>query len=55
MLMRHPAGMCVQELRQRAKVLDLIEDCRQRTGWPVAPLGAELQGFWQSSEDVPNG
>jgi hypothetical protein len=50
-----PAGMCIQDPRQRESVLKMLNDCRQRTGWPILSLGEELQKFWNSSEVIPNG
>ena len=38
--------MCIQDTRQRQAVLNMIDSCRQRTGWPIKPLGEELQAFW---------
>lgn len=47
------AGMCIQEQAKREAVLELIDSCRQRTGWPIKPLGEELQAFWDEPENVP--
>ncbi|PQE16781.1 catalytic activity protein [Rutstroemia sp. NJR-2017a BBW] len=46
------AGMCIQEPSKRESVLDMIDACRQRTGWPIKPLGEELKAFWDAPENV---
>ncbi|KAK7542175.1 uncharacterized protein J3D65DRAFT_612875 [Phyllosticta citribraziliensis] len=40
------AGMCTTDARKRDAILVLIDACRQRTGWPIKPLGEELQELW---------
>ncbi|KAK8219052.1 hypothetical protein IWZ01DRAFT_428167 [Phyllosticta capitalensis] len=40
------AGMCTQDARKQEVILELIDACRQRTGWPIKPLGEELQELW---------
>ncbi|KAM3081382.1 hypothetical protein ACMFMG_004851 [Clarireedia jacksonii] len=47
------AGMCIQEPPKREAVLGMIDSCRQRTGWPIKPLGEELRAFWDAPENVP--
>lgn len=49
------AGMCIQDPRQRQAVLQMIDACRRRSGWPVLSLGDELQAFWDSSAATPGG
>ncbi|PVH79520.1 hypothetical protein DL98DRAFT_560777 [Cadophora sp. DSE1049] len=49
------AGMCIQDSRQRQAVLQMIDACRRRSGWPVSSLGDELQAFWDSSAATPGG
>ncbi|KAK0100673.1 hypothetical protein ONS95_007125 [Cadophora gregata] len=49
------AGMCVQDSRKRHAVLQMIDACRRRSGWPVSSLGDELQAFWDSSAATPGG
>ncbi|KAE8330937.1 Zn(II)2Cys6 transcription factor [Aspergillus sergii] len=44
------AGMFTQEPCGRKAILELLESCRERSGWPVRSLGAELQRFWESHE-----
>ncbi|KAI9845002.1 MAG: hypothetical protein M1837_005146 [Sclerophora amabilis] len=44
------AGMCVQHPNQRQSILDLIEQCRQRTGWPVESLTGDLQEQWNRTD-----
>ncbi|OJD40232.1 zn 2cys6 transcription factor [Diplodia corticola] len=40
------AGLVVQDTKQQEAILDLINECRLRTGWPIKPLGEELQALW---------
>ncbi|KAF9888295.1 hypothetical protein FE257_008868 [Aspergillus nanangensis] len=40
------AGLFIQEHNAREAVLELLDSCRERTGWPVRSLGGELQQFW---------
>lgn len=47
--------MCVQETRQRDKVIELINACRKRSGWPVKSLAEELQAFWETGDSGPQG
>ncbi|KAL4873050.1 hypothetical protein BDV12DRAFT_115907 [Aspergillus spectabilis] len=47
------AGMFTQDSRSRECVLDLLESCRRRTGWPVHSFGDELKQLWVTSES-PN-
>ncbi|KAE8154865.1 hypothetical protein BDV25DRAFT_126287 [Aspergillus avenaceus] len=44
------AGMFIQEPCAREAILELLESCRERSGWPVRSLGSELQRFWESYE-----
>jgi hypothetical protein len=46
------AGMCIQEPSKRESVLEMIDTCRQRTGWPIKALGDELKAFWDTPENV---
>lgn len=41
------AGMSVEDIGQRVSVIQLLDDCRARTGWPVKSLGEELSMIWQ--------
>lgn len=47
--------MCIQDMQQRQLVLNLIDLCRQRSGWPVAALGEELQAFWETPDGTAQG
>ncbi|KAL2822021.1 fungal-specific transcription factor domain-containing protein [Aspergillus granulosus] len=42
------AGMFTQDSRSRECILDLLESCRQRTGWPVQSFGTELKQIWKT-------
>jgi hypothetical protein len=44
--------MFTRDARTREAVLDLLDSCRQRTGWPVKPLRDELRQFWDAQEAV---
>ncbi len=49
------AGMFTQGNRSRECVLDLLNTCRQRTGWPVHSFGDELKQLWITHErPTPN-
>ncbi|KAL5050532.1 hypothetical protein BDW71DRAFT_102098 [Aspergillus fruticulosus] len=47
------AGMFTQESNSRECVLNLLESCRRRTGWPVHSFGDELKQLWKTLES-PN-
>ncbi|PYH91367.1 hypothetical protein BO71DRAFT_421613 [Aspergillus ellipticus CBS 707.79] len=52
------AGMFTQERQARDAILELLETCRERAGWPVRSLGVELQELWgrhQSNNSTTNG
>lgn len=40
------AGMFTQDPRERNCILDMLDTRRNRTGWPVNPLGEELRQLW---------
>ncbi|OQE20863.1 hypothetical protein PENFLA_c015G09575 [Penicillium flavigenum] len=44
------AGLFTQEHNTREAILELLESCRERSGWPVRSLGVELQHFWADYE-----
>ncbi|KAL4936593.1 hypothetical protein BDV06DRAFT_233258 [Aspergillus oleicola] len=44
------AGLFTQDTRARECVLDLLESCRRRAGWPVRSFGDELKKLWTSHE-----
>ncbi|KAF4826971.1 Transcription activator AMTR1 [Colletotrichum tropicale] len=44
------AGIPLESRRERNCVLGLLEACRERSGWPVKPLGEELSARWEISE-----
>ncbi|KAL4753905.1 hypothetical protein BDW72DRAFT_201136 [Aspergillus terricola var. indicus] len=46
------AGMFTQESNSRECVVDLLESCRRRTGWPVHSFGDELKQIWKSHESL---
>lgn len=45
------AGLLIEDRRQRNCVLDLLENCRKRSGWPVKSLGEELKVRWDKFGD----
>ncbi|KAL4953282.1 fungal-specific transcription factor domain-containing protein [Aspergillus filifer] len=50
------AGMFTQDARARECVLDLLESCRRRAGWPVHSFEDELKQLWMAHESKkPNG
>jgi hypothetical protein len=44
--------MCVQDLRQREAVINMLDSCQLRTGWPIISLGEELRTFWNTNETM---
>jgi hypothetical protein len=46
------AGIFTQEPHARDAILELLESCRKRTGWPVRSLGDELQQIWGLHEPI---
>ncbi|KAL4970945.1 Zn(II)2Cys6 transcription factor [Aspergillus stella-maris] len=44
------AGMFTQDARARECVLDLLESCRRRAGWPVHSFENELKQLWVTQE-----
>ncbi|KXH68806.1 catalytic activity [Colletotrichum salicis] len=44
------AGIPLENSRERKCVLDLLEACHNRSGWPVKPLGEELKLRWEASD-----
>ncbi|OHW91843.1 catalytic activity [Colletotrichum incanum] len=43
------AGLPLENSRERNCVLEMLEACRDRSGWPIKPLGEELKARWGSS------
>lgn len=39
--------MVLENEKQCSSVLDLLDECNQRAGWPAIPLGDELKRIWQ--------
>jgi hypothetical protein len=44
-----PAGLSLEDRKQRKNVLKLLENCRQSTGWSVNSLREELKSGWELS------
>ncbi|RSL83252.1 hypothetical protein CEP52_016765 [Fusarium oligoseptatum] len=42
------AGMVIEDDTQRAAVLEYLDTCNQRAGWPGYSLGRELSDMWQA-------
>lgn len=42
--------MFAQGTDAREAVLELLDSCKQRSGWPVKPLGDELRELWWARE-----
>lgn len=40
------AGMFMQDARQRGCILELLDSCRDRCGWPSLSLGSDLEQLW---------
>ncbi|KAM5343754.1 hypothetical protein ACJ41O_012291 [Fusarium nematophilum] len=46
------AGMFMQDPHQRSCVLEMLDSCRKRCGWPTPSLGSELEQIWESPETL---
>ncbi|PVH76948.1 hypothetical protein DL98DRAFT_639679 [Cadophora sp. DSE1049] len=46
------AGLCTHDQQRRKEIVRLIQDCRQRTGWPTVPLEIELKECWEGMGTV---
>jgi hypothetical protein len=44
------AGMFMQDPRQRKCVLEMLDSCRDRCGWPTSSLGDELEKVWEDPD-----
>ncbi|KZN86758.1 Adhesion and hyphal regulator [Penicillium chrysogenum] len=44
------AGLFAQGHNTRKAILELLEACRERSGWPVRSLGEDLQHLWADHE-----
>ncbi|KZL68855.1 Zn(II)2Cys6 transcription factor [Colletotrichum tofieldiae] len=42
------AGLPLENSRERNCVLEMLDACRDRSGWPIKPLGEELKARWES-------
>ncbi|KAF4984478.1 hypothetical protein FZEAL_326 [Fusarium zealandicum] len=47
------AGIFMQDSRQRSCVLEMLDSCRNRCGWPTPSLGSELEQIWGRSRESP--
>jgi hypothetical protein len=50
LLIHHTAGMFMQDPRQKDAVLEMLDSCQKRCGWPTPSLRSELEQIW----DNPN-
>ncbi|KAJ5953244.1 hypothetical protein N7454_000140 [Penicillium verhagenii] len=41
------AGLFTQDKNSRGTILDLLDSCRERSGWPASSLGVELRQLWE--------
>ncbi|OJJ66231.1 hypothetical protein ASPBRDRAFT_59903 [Aspergillus brasiliensis CBS 101740] len=48
-------GIFTQEKRAREDILELLDSCRARAGWPVRSLGVELQELWERQDSQATG
>jgi len=44
------AGHHVQDSKERAQVIELLQSHRKRSGWPHYDLAKELEGTWKSAD-----
>lgn len=42
--------MFMQDPAQRRRVLEMLDSCRARCGWPTPSLGSELERIWQDPD-----
>lgn len=52
------AGIFTQDNQARGAIVELLDLCRDRTGWPTRSLGIELQHIWErhgSTKGAPVG
>ncbi|KPA40254.1 quinate transport protein [Fusarium langsethiae] len=46
------AGMFMQNPRQKEAVLEMLDSCQKRCGWPTPSLGSELEHIWKSPDTL---
>jgi hypothetical protein len=44
------AGMFMQDPRQKEAVLEMLDSCQKRCGWPTPSLRSELEQIWKSPD-----
>ena len=44
------AGMFMQDPRQKEAVLDMLDSCQKRCGWPTPSLKFELEAIWKNPD-----
>ena len=44
------AGMFMQDPRQKEAVLDMLDSCQRRCGWPTPSLKFELEAIWKNPD-----
>ncbi|CAG7558034.1 unnamed protein product [Fusarium equiseti] len=44
------AGMFMQDPRQKEAVLDMLDSCQKRCGWPTPSLRFELEAIWKNPD-----
>lgn len=44
------AGMFMQDPRQKEAVLDMLDACQKRCGWPTPSLRFELEAIWKNPD-----
>jgi len=46
------AGMFMQDPRQKEAVLDMLDSCQKRCGWPTPSLRFELEAIWKNPDSL---
>ncbi|KAF5017327.1 hypothetical protein F66182_10756 [Fusarium sp. NRRL 66182] len=46
------AGVFMQSPKQRSCVLEMLNSCQQRCGWPTPSLGSELEEIWTNPDSL---
>jgi hypothetical protein len=41
------AGMVIEDPDQRSAILDILDTCSRRAGWPSYSLGREMKELWR--------
>ena len=54
-LTAYAAGMFMQNPRERECVLEMLDTCQKRCGWPTPSLRSELGQIWENPDALWDG